>query len=65
MDHGKPIMSTWVSGINIHNVTAEETKCEILHLDRSTCLSITVGKTSITLFMDNDQVIAIKRILGA
>jgi hypothetical protein len=58
-------MSTWVSDLNIHNVTAEETKCEIFHLHQSTCLSITVNKTTINLFMDNDQVIAIKRILGA
>ena len=65
MDYGEPIMNTWISGISIHNVTAEETKCELMHLDHSTCISITVGMTSINLFMANDQVIAVKRILGA
>jgi len=58
-------MNAYVGGINIHNVTAENLKCELMHLEKSTCITITVGMTTVHFFMDNDQVIAVKRILGS
>jgi len=64
MDHGAE-MSEFVGTINIHNVTAENLTCELKHLSTSTVVSIRIGKTDVNLFMDNDQAIAVKRILGA
>ena len=58
-------MNAYVGSINIHNVTAENLKCELMHLEKSTCISIIVGMTSVHLYMDNNQAIAVKRILGA
>ena len=58
-------MNAYVGGINIHNVTAENIKCELMHLEKSTCITITVGMTTVHLYMDNDQAIAVKRILGS
>ena len=58
-------MNAYVGGINIHNVTAENLKCELMHLENSTCISIIVGMTTVHLYMDNNQAIAVKRILGA
>ena len=58
-------MNAYVGGINIHNVTAENLKCELMHLENSTCISIHVGMTTVHLYMDNDQAIAVKRILGS
>jgi hypothetical protein len=58
-------MNANVGSINIHNVTAENLKCELMHLEKSTCISIIVGMITVHLYMDNDQAIAVKRILGA
>ena len=58
-------MSEYVGTINIHNVTAENLKCELMHLERSTVVAISIGTTTVQLFMDNDQVIAVKKILGS
>ena len=58
-------MNEFVGTINIHNVTAENLKCELEHLPTSTVISIRVGQTDVNLFMDNDEAIAVKRILGA
>ena len=58
-------MNEFVGTINIHSVTAENLKCELKHLSDSTVISIRIGKTDVNLFMDNDQAIAVKRILGA
>ena len=58
-------MNEFVGTINIHNVTAENLKCELKHLSASTVISIRVGQTDVNLFMDNDEAIAVKRILGA
>ena len=58
-------MNEFVGTINIHNVTKEDTYCTLVHLDNSTVIAITVGITTINLFVDNDQAVAIKRILGS
>ena len=58
-------MNEFVGTINIHNVTAENLSCELKHLSSSTVISIRIGQTDVNLFMDNNQAIAVKRILGA
>ena len=58
-------MNEFVGTINIHNVTKEDTYCTLVHLDNSTVIAITIGITTINLFVDNDQAVAIKRILGS
>ena len=53
-----------VGNIGIHQVTKENISCKVSQHDTFTAITIDLGMTSITLFTNNDDVAAIRRILG-
>ena len=53
-----------VGNIGIHQVTKDNISCKVSQHDTFTAITIDLGMTSITLFTDNDDVAAIRRILG-
>ena len=50
--------------IGIHGVTKDNIKCKIHQHDNFTAITLDFGITSVTLFTNNDDVAAIRRILG-
>ena len=55
----------FIATINIHRVTSDNLKCSIKVLDYSTCITISVGDTDINLYVDSDDLVSIKSILGS
>jgi hypothetical protein len=53
-----------VGNIGIHQVTKENISCKVSQHDTFTAITIDLGLTSVTLFTNNDDVAAIRRILG-
>ena len=53
-----------VGNIGIHQVTKENISCKVSQHDTFTAITLDFGMTSITLFTNNDDVAAIRRILG-
>ena len=53
-----------VGNIGIHQVTRDNISCKVTDHDTFTAITIDLGMTSITLFTNNDDVAAIRRILG-
>jgi hypothetical protein len=53
-----------VGNIGIHQVTKDNISCKVNQHDTFTAITIDLGMTSITLFTNNDDVAAIRRILG-
>ena len=53
-----------VGNIGIHNVTKDNISCKVSQHDTFTAITIDLGLTSVTLFTNNDDVAAIRRILG-
>ena len=59
------MIAPFIGTINIHRVTSDNTTCTIKVLDHSTCITITVGDTDINLYVDSDDLVSIKSILGS
>ena len=53
-----------VGNIGIHQVTKENISCKVSQHDTFTAITLDFGMTSVTLFTNNDDVAAIRRILG-
>ncbi len=53
-----------VGNIGIHQVTKDNISCKVNQHDTFTAITLDFGMTSITLFTNNDDVAAIRRILG-
>ena len=53
-----------VGTIGIHQVTKDNISCKVSQHDTFTAIMLDFGMTSITLFTNNDDVAAIRRILG-
>ena len=53
-----------VGNIGIHQVTKENLTCKVSQHDTFTAITLDFGLTSVTLFTNNDDVAAIRRILG-
>ena len=53
-----------VGNIGIHQVTKDNISCKVSQHDTFTAITLDFGMTSITLFTNNDDVVAIRRILG-
>ena len=53
-----------VGNIGIHNVNKENITCKVSQHDTFTAITLDFGLTSVTLFTNNDDVAAIRRILG-
>lgn len=53
-----------VSKILIHQVTKENISCKVSQHDTFTTITLDFGMTTVTLFTNNDDVAAIRRILG-
>ena len=53
-----------VGNIGIHQVTKDNISCKVSQHDTFTSIKLDFGMTSITLFTNNDDVAAIRRILG-
>ena len=53
-----------VGNIGIHQVTKDNITCKVNHHDTFTAITLDFGMTSVTLFTNNDDVAAIRRILG-
>ena len=53
-----------VGNIGIHQVTKENLTCKVNRHDNFTAITLDFGITSVTLFTNNDDVAAIRRILG-
>ena len=53
-----------VGNIGIHQVTKDNISCKVSQHDTFTAITLDFGMTSITLFTNNDDVAAIRRILG-
>ena len=53
-----------VGNIGIHQVTRENISCKVSQHDTFTAITLDFGLTSVTLFTNNDDVAAIRRILG-
>ena len=53
-----------VGNIGIHQVTKENLTCKVHQHDTFTAITLDFGITSVTLFTNNDDVAAIRRILG-
>ena len=53
-----------VGNIGIHNVSKDNITCKVSQHDTFTAITIDFGLTSVTLFTNNDDVAAIRRILG-
>ena len=53
-----------VGNIGIHNVSKDNITCRVSQHDTFTAITIDLGLTSVTLFTNNNDVAAIRRILG-
>ena len=53
-----------VGNIGIHQVSKENLTCRVTQHDTFTSITLDFGLTSVTLFTNNDDVAAIRRILG-
>jgi hypothetical protein len=53
-----------VGNIGIHQVSKENLTCRVTQHDTFTSITLDFGITTVTLFTDNDDVAAIRRILG-
>ena len=53
-----------VGNIGIHQVTKDNISCKVTNHDTFTAITLDFGMTSVTLFTNNDDVAAIRRILG-
>tara|TARA_R110002126_G_scaffold33901_3_gene105618 strand:+ start:674 stop:859 length:186 start_codon:yes stop_codon:yes gene_type:complete len=53
-----------VGNIGIHQVTKENISCKVSQHDTFTAITLDFGITTVTLFTNNDDVAAIRRILG-
>ena len=53
-----------VGNIGIHQVTKENISCRVSQHDTFTSITLDFGITTVTLFTNNDDVAAIRRILG-
>ena len=53
-----------VGNIGIHNVSKDNITCRVSQHDTFTAITLDFGLTSVTLFTNNDDVAAIRRILG-
>ena len=53
-----------VGNIGIHQVTKDNISCKVTQHDTFTAITLDFGMTSVTLFTNNDDVAAIRRILG-
>lgn len=53
-----------VGNIGIHQVTKDNITCKVSQHDTFTAITLDFGLTSVTLFTNNDDVAAIRRILG-
>jgi len=53
-----------VGKILIHQVTKENISCKVSQHDTFTTITLDFGMTTVTLFTNNDDVAAIRRILG-
>ena len=53
-----------VGNIGIHQVTRDNITCKVNQHDNFTAITLDFGLTSVTLFTNNDDVAAIRRILG-
>ena len=53
-----------VSGVDIHNVTRDNIECKVRDHDYFATIQINLGHTSVTLYTTNEEIAAIRRILG-
>ena len=53
-----------VGNIGIHQVSKENLSCRVTQHDTFTSITLDFGITTVTLFTNNDDVAAIRRILG-
>ena len=53
-----------VGNIGIHQVTKDNISCKVSQHDTFTAITLDFGMTTVTLFTNNDDVAAIRRILG-
>jgi len=53
-----------VSGVDIHNVTRDNIECKVRNHDYFATIQINLGHTSVTLYTTNEEIAAIRRILG-
>jgi hypothetical protein len=53
-----------VGNIGIHQVSKENLTCRVTQHDTFTSITLDFGITTVTLFTNNDDVAAIRRILG-
>ena len=53
-----------VGNIGIHQVTKDNIICKVSQHDTFTAITLDFGLTSVTLYTNNDDVAAIRRILG-
>jgi hypothetical protein len=53
-----------VGGIDIHNVTRDNIECKVRDHDHFATIQINLGNTTVTLFTTNEEIAAIRRILG-
>ena len=53
-----------VGNIGIHQVTKDNISCKVTNHDTFTAITLDFGMTSVTLFTNNDDVAAIRQILG-
>jgi len=53
-----------VSGVDIHNVTRDNIECKVRDHGYFATIQINLGPTSVTLYTTNEEIAAIRRILG-
>lgn len=53
-----------VSGVDIHNVNRNNIECRVRDHDYFATIQINLGATSVTLYTTNEEIAAIRRILG-
>jgi len=53
-----------VSGVDIHNVTRDNIECKVRDHGYFATIQINLGHTSVTLYTTNEEIAAIRRILG-
>jgi hypothetical protein len=53
-----------VGSIDIHNVSKDNIECRVRDHEHFATIQINLGVTSVTLYVDRDDVAGIRRILG-
>ena len=53
-----------VSGVDIHNVTRDNIECKVRDHGYFATIQINLAPTSVTLYTTNEEIAAIRRILG-